>query len=233
MSGDAARRALRLVPAVDAANGSDPASELATACVSVLGVSGVSLMVMNEGTPSLLSASDPVATRLEDLQLVLGEGPGIDAHLTGRGVGEPDLARPRYERWLAFTPAACAAGAGAVFCFPLRIGAVRLGVLTAYTTAPGGLSDEQYVDAIAVAGLAATAILAIQAESSAGLLDPHLEMLASNNASVHQASGMVSVQLGVGVGEALTRIRASAFAQERPLPAVAADIVARRLSFAP
>ena len=40
---------------------------------------------------------------------------------------------------------------------------------------------------------------------------------------------MVSVQLQVPVAEALVRIRAHAFADGRPLGAVAADIVARRL----
>ena len=46
---------------------------------------------------------------------------------------------------------------------------------------------------------------------------------------VHQASGMVSAQLDVTLGEALVRMRAFAFAHDRPLAAVAEDIVARRL----
>jgi len=43
---------------------------------------------------------------------------------------------------------------------------------------------------------------------------------------------MVSVQLAVGVGEALVRLRARAFADGTQLTAIAADVIARRLCFA-
>jgi hypothetical protein len=42
---------------------------------------------------------------------------------------------------------------------------------------------------------------------------------------------MVSVQLDVPVAEALLRIRAHAFADDRAIVAVAADVVAGRLRF--
>ena len=42
---------------------------------------------------------------------------------------------------------------------------------------------------------------------------------------------MVSVQLGVGVGEALARLRARAFANDTPVTALAAEVIARRLRF--
>jgi len=46
---------------------------------------------------------------------------------------------------------------------------------------------------------------------------------------VHQATGMISVQLEVSLAEALVRLRAHAYANDRPLNEVAADVVARRL----
>jgi hypothetical protein len=42
---------------------------------------------------------------------------------------------------------------------------------------------------------------------------------------------MVSVQLGVSIGEALVRLRAHAFASDRPLTELAEEVVARRLRF--
>jgi hypothetical protein len=42
---------------------------------------------------------------------------------------------------------------------------------------------------------------------------------------------MVSVQLGVTVGQALVRLRAYAFGNGRPLPQVARDVVSRTLRF--
>jgi ANTAR domain len=50
---------------------------------------------------------------------------------------------------------------------------------------------------------------------------------------IHQATGMISVQLGVAIGEAFSRLRARAFAEERPLSDLAADVVARRQRFDP
>jgi hypothetical protein len=50
---------------------------------------------------------------------------------------------------------------------------------------------------------------------------------------IHQAAGMISVQLGVGIEAAYSSLRARAFAQERPLSELAADVVARRLRFNP
>jgi hypothetical protein len=48
---------------------------------------------------------------------------------------------------------------------------------------------------------------------------------------VHQASGMVAVQLDVSVGQALIRLKAYAFGNGRPLAEVAEDVVARKLRF--
>ena len=46
---------------------------------------------------------------------------------------------------------------------------------------------------------------------------------------VYQAQGMVMVDLGVGLAEALVRLRAHAFLEGRPLADVARDVVAGRL----
>lgn len=51
----------------------------------------------------------------------------------------------------------------------------------------------------------------------------------SYHPKVHQATGMVSVQLGVPLPEAMVRLRAAAYAGERSLPAFSADVIARRL----
>ena len=52
-----------------------------------------------------------------------------------------------------------------------------------------------------------------------------------DRAEVHQATGMVLVQLDITPKDAFARLRAYAFAQRRPLSDVARDVVARRLVF--
>ena len=71
----------------------------------------------------------------------------------------------------------------------------------------------------------------MQAGAPPGALATELEAGSDFHFVVHQAAGMVSAQLDVSVAEALIRLRAHAFANDRPLTDVAQDVVARRLRF--
>jgi AmiR/NasT family two-component response regulator len=93
------------------------------------------------------------------------------------------------------------------------------------------LTDDQHADALVMAGVVARAVLDMQAHAAAGALDAGLESGGDFRFVVHQAAGMVSVQLGVGVGEAFIRLRAYAFSNERPLTEVAESVVSRQLRF--
>ena len=107
-------------------------------------------------------------------------------------------------RWPAFTPAARQLGAGAVFAFPLIVGAIRAGVLGLYRGAAGPLPDGQLGDLLILAD-AATVMLLGSAEGytengdGAGL-DGQAPDLALHRAEIDQATGMLTVQLGVPVG---------------------------------
>ena len=69
----------------------------------------------------------------------------------------------------------------------------------------------------------------MQDDAPLGVLADGLEDAVAYRAEIHQASGMVSIQLRIPVAEALVRVRAHAFANGLPVGIVAADIVARRL----
>ena len=111
------------------------------------------------------------------------------------------------------------------------MGAVRLGALNLYRDQPGPLSDEQNADALVLAGVAARAVLAMQAHAPPGELTPELERGADFHFAVCQAAGMVGAELGVSVGEALACLRAHAFSTDRLLTEVAEAVVARTLRF--
>ncbi|MDQ1426382.1 MAG: hypothetical protein QOD72_3880 [Acidimicrobiaceae bacterium] len=207
-------------------------ARLCEVAAEVVGVTGSGVMLMSGDVPrgSVCSSND-VSTLIEDLQYTLGEGPCVDAYHQDRPVLEPNLADPATPRWLGFTPPAVAAGARAIFGFPLQVGAVRLGALNLYRDARGPLTDDQHADALVMAGVVARAVLDMQAHAAAGALDAGLESGGDFRFVVHQAAGMVSVQLGVGVGEAFIRLRAYAFSNERPLTEVAESVVSRQLRF--
>jgi GAF domain/ANTAR domain len=205
---------------------------LCATSAALTGMSGAGIMLMpNDVAHGSLCSSNPTSALIEEVQYTLGEGPCLDAHRTGRPVLEPDLAGVGSTRWAAFTEPVVAAGVGAVFGFPLRVGAVRLGALNLYRDRPGDLTDDQHADALVLADVAAEMILLLQARAPAGTLADELARSADLNVVVHQAAGMVAVQLGVSVADALVRLRAHAFAQDRPLRDVADDVVARRLRF--
>ena len=200
----------------------------------ITGMNGAGVMLMSDDVPQgSVCTSNAVSALIEQVQYSLGEGPCIDAYNEDRPVLEPDLAQPARARWLAFTQPVLDSGVRAVFGFPLRVGAVRLGALNLYRDQPGPLSDDQHADALVLADIAAEIILMLQADAPAGLLAAELEAGADFHHVVHQASGMIAAQLDVTVADALVRLRAHAFANDRPLAEVAADVVARRLRFAP
>ncbi len=204
--------------------------ELCTAGVEITEVSGASIMLMIGDEPqAALCATNSVSELIEELQFTYGEGPCIDAHRRNISVAEPDLAAPSVPRWAAFSRGAVAEGVRAVFGFPIQVGTIRLGALNLYRDASGPLTDDQHSDALIVAESSARTIIATQAGAAPGALGAELEAGTALRFVVHQATGMVAVQLEIGVTEALVRLRAFAFAQNRTVLDVAGDVVARRV----
>jgi GAF domain-containing protein len=201
-------------------------------CAQVTQVSGAGIMLMSGDVPrGSLCTTNAVSDLIEQLQYVLGEGPCVDAYQKDWPVLEPDLARPKAPRWPAFSPQVLDAGVRAIFGFPLQIGSVRLGALNLYRDQPGPLTDDQHANAIVLADLVAQSVLVLQADAPTGALAAELEAGADLHYTLHQASGMVSVQLGVSVAEALIRLRAYAFANEIALAEVAESVVSRTVHF--
>ena len=88
------------------------------------------------------------------------------------------------------------AGAKAVFGFPMRVGAVRLGALNMYRAVRGPLTGEQHADALVVADVTARWVLKARPVRLPAPSLPELEASADFHFSVHNAAGMVSVQGG-------------------------------------
>jgi hypothetical protein len=102
-----------------------------------------------------------------------------------------------------------------------------------YRAEPGALDQDQISDALLLADTAC-ALLLDAARSSTGNADGGAPEEASlQHPEVHQATGMIIGQLGVTAAIALIRLRAYAYANDRRLRDVAADVVARRLRLHP
>ena len=208
------------------------AEQVCRAYVVGLDVDGAAMSLLTASTSrQTLYATDETAELLEDLQFSLGEGVCVEAAVTGRPVLVADIHHTTaVSRWPIFAAAVVEqSDVGALFAVPLQWGTVNLGVLDLYRKAPGSLSDAQLRDAMSAADMAALMFLGVRTDPGDGTW---LDHSVHGRAEIHQATGMVLAQLGVSATDALARMRAYAFAEERSLSDVAHDVVSRRLHFA-
>ena len=223
-------------------------------CRQATQVSGVGLALMGSaGAGGIVAATGCHAQQMEDLQFALGEGPCMDAARTGRPVFCSDLSGDGAARWPAFSTGAGLAGVAAAFTFPLQVGIVAIGVLDLYRDRSGPLTTPQVTEAVAFADAAISVLLHLQdlgrsddappdrddggrpedegSLRECGTATPDWAEVVDPRAVVHQAAGMISVQLGVDVAEALLRLRAHAFSVGRSMADLAAEVVERRVRF--
>lgn len=207
---------------------------LCAAAAQALSASGTAVAVLAEdGVRGVTVGSDPGSERIEELQLVLGEGPGVDALAGRRPVLVPDLVGEAMDRWPVYTAATGDLGVRAVFVFPLQVGAARLGALHVFRARQGRLAPSELRHALVFAEVALTTLLDGQDSAPMGAAADGLAGAVERRAELFQAQGMIMVQLEVSLTEALARMRAHAYAENRQLGEVAVDVVARRLRFDP
>jgi hypothetical protein len=213
------------------AGDADLPGRLVAMCAAAVPVTGAGIIVMTDSGPgAMLASTDGPARTMEELQFSLGEGPCVDASRSRRPVLQPALAGTGVQRWPGFAAGALRVGVRAVFAFPLQIGGIRVGVLDLYRDVEGPLDDGPLAQSLAFAD-AATAILPHLQAGNADRAQPGLVAMVEDRAEVHQATGMISVQAGLGLADALVLLRAHAYAAERPIRAVARDVISRGLHF--
>lgn len=229
----------------DGADGRELARHICAACVAGLDVDGAAMSLLTGSVHrETLSATDATAATLEELQFTLGEGTSLEAASTGSPVLVPDIHDvTRSARWPVFAAAVTEqTGVRALFALPLQLGAINIGVLDLYRDTPGPLLGHELSDMVAATD--AAMLLLLRSETRA---DPvgtdgsredreredwqREEELWIDRAEVHQATGMILVQLDVPAEDAFACLRAYAFARRRRLGDVARDVVARRLVF--
>jgi hypothetical protein len=222
----------------DAIAEADPAvlpRRLCAAFSQALEGRGAALALMADPTHHhTLAGSDPDAAALGELEFTLGEGPGLEAVARGQAVLVGDLTGPEAVRWPVWSATVAERGlpARAVFAFPLRVGGTGFGLVELYRDRPGVLDEIGAGAARLAADLTALALARSFEEPEGGLggpvwaADPDVD-----GVQVDQAIGMVMAQLRVPADTALSALRARAFAEGRPLSAVARDVLARTILF--
>ncbi len=202
-----------------------------------LPVSGAAVSVFGGAVPeTVVCATDSLAARLDELQFDLGEGPRWEAARARNPVLEPRVREVEHPLWPTFHTALMDTAVAALYVFPLTLGALDVGFVELYSTSTGALDRTNQAKALVLANETAWNLLdrLLRAQETA-TSDSAMTADASplSRREIHQATGMVLVQMNVTPTDALLLLRAHAFSHGRTVRAIAGDVVARRLVFAP
>ncbi|WP_340686393.1 ANTAR domain-containing protein [Amycolatopsis coloradensis] len=190
------------------------------------------MLTPGEGLAEPIFATDERSRELEDLQFTLGEGPALEVARGGMLVVVTDLTSSEAAlRWPMFAPEAIDRSVKSIIAVPIQAGAIKVGVVDCYREFAGSLSREGRAQALVCADAVITLAIAEAGTGKPGLAGLIDRRFTGHRDRVHQAAGMVSVQLGVGLADALARLRAYAYANDRRLDEVAMDVVLRRVTF--
>jgi len=209
----------------------DQSTELCDPFVEALHVDGASLSVFDvAGRQSTVCASSGLAARADALQFELGEGPHWEALTSGNPVLCPNLTDNR-SSWPMFSTTAQGLGIGAVFAFPMKIGAAIVGVVDLLCKTPRRLDVHQVSLAQSMANRTATRAVRLATRLTDDPDEPPVEMAPALRLEVHQATGMIQAQLDTSATEALALLRGHAFSTGAPVSTVAYAVVHGRLDF--
>lgn len=170
-----------------------------------------------------LCASSPNASTLDHWQFTLDQGPCLDAATGGRTVSA-SIASPEGAPWPLLAEKATELGYLAIGGVPLAVsgrifGAINLQAVVAT------LDEDTVEDAEEVARQLSGPIVERLAETAPALVN------LSHHATVHQAVGMISAQMRIGIEDAMAVLRAHAWTEGRLLVRIAEEVVDRHLTF--
>ncbi len=212
-------------------------NRVSMACTRILPASGAAVVVaMPQNRWEIIGADGADALWLADAEAATGEGPGPDCHRSGAPVRVPDFsAALTARRWPLLAQWDGAAPTTPICSIPLRLGAIRIGFLDLLDAERVLAESHTLIEALAVAD-AITTLLLSAPSLNGSLHDVDVDLWwrpPLSTRQIHQATGMVSVQLDISAAAAYVRLVGHAFSAARRLDAVASDVVARRLRFFP
>lgn len=210
----------------------DSLERLCRAAVHNLDVDGAAVsMMVDAESPGVVAGANPLSLRMEEFQFTSREGPSLDSFASRRPVLTADLDALTDGQWLGFASDALGEDMHGVFCFPVQVGAITLGVFTVYRSAAGSLDAPASTMAITFAEVATDIILDGDPNAKPGRLHPGLQTVWDHRVQIYQAQGVVMVDLGVSLAEALIRMRAHAFANDQTLAEIANSVMSGALVF--
>ncbi len=194
-------------------------------CVELLEVDAAGLLLAtDDGGLRTVAASTEQVRVVELFQLQTYEGPCIEAYRSGEKVIAGDLQQAT-EKWPLFAPAALKQGFRGVHAIPMRLRDQVIGTLNLFRTAPDGLDQAAARAARALVDVATIGILQERAVRQQETVAAQLQAALHSRVMIEQAKGVLAERNRVTPDQAFLVLRRYARNHNRPLTALAADVI--------
>lgn len=197
-------------------------------CTELLGVTGVGVLVVEEGELTVITTNSELGDAVEGLEVDLREGPCVDSVRTGKPVFATDLDAAT-DAYPEFAPRAIAAGARSIHALPLTGRGEVIGSLDIVDRDPGELSPSALAAAQVLADVAVAYIFAVRINEEQTELASQLQKALDTRVTIEQAKGVLMERHGESLREAFDRLRRHARSNNVAVREVAADVVEGRL----
>lgn len=178
----------------------------------------------SDGALEVVASTSERSRVIELLQQGAGEGPCVDAYLTGRTVTVVDIASA-YARWPNFATSAADLGYASMHAMPLRLRKQTIGSLNLFRDRIGGFSIDDEVAARALADVATIGILHERSIRESDTARAQLQYALDSRVIIEQAKGVVAHTENVDMDTAFQIIRAKARNSSTRLSEVSRQIV--------
>ena len=203
----------------DVANTLESVVAIATDLVPACDEAGVTL-VRRKGSITTPAATGEVARAGDALQVVLNEGPCLDALWGQEVVCSSNLAAdPRWPQW--GPQIARDFAVGSMLCVRLFTDEDTLGALNLYSLREDAFDEMARIEALALAAHVAVALAAAQEIGQ-------LRVAIESRTVIGQAEGILMERFGLSAGQAFTALVRASSVTNRKLSAIAAELVASR-----
>ena len=204
-------------------------SDLAAACVELLGVTAAGLMLVDaDGQVRMMASSSERSRLIELMEVQRDEGPGLDCFRAGVLVPAADLA-DRRARWPLFTEKALGSGFGAAYALPMRLRQQTIGALTLFHREPNVVTGTTLGLAQALANASTIAILQQRAIAECAEIAAQLQQGLNSRVLIEQATGLLAGREKLELSAAFILMRRYSRGTGERLADVAGAVIADEL----
>jgi GAF domain-containing protein len=193
---------------------------------TIPGAASVSVTLVQDGQMTTPASSDPDAPCIDQAQYERGDGPCIDAAMSGREIHVRDMRQEA--RWPHVQAEALALGMESMLSLPLTVNGSLLGALNCYSRRLGGLLPEEVEQGRQFAEHARVLLANAQAFARSEQRNEQLREALASRDVIGQAKGILMEREGVPADRAFDILRRASQRSNIKLRELAEQLTQRR-----